>query len=938
MTSRIRSLNAYVGVPALLDLLECRSPLQGLPLRTRCPVCRKGLLTIYRDYASEGGWHHCETCGSHGDLIALAAASLKISLSEAICFLAARGFALPTDENSITQYEREHVQYDAALNELWKNSRIKLGASPRSFSVTDGHPYHCLSHQSDELNSVLGEFSKTAVERTFAPTVMHNALLRNETGSTSSFRVFHGNDWLNIVGMAFFDLPGRISAFLFTGRKANPKQDYVLKRANRGPRGNDTPVDAEAGLAFHPGVFEAMDATDGTIVAVNDPLLMHKLQSRSGTSWGQILPIVTWIDTDQWPHWQILGRRTRTQSAWQMFFPYKVVFWAPLGIDVLTLRQAIRTDGWISTAGPRCKTPAEFAKYLAHQRPTLTWRRVVEQARPWSEALSAELAECKAAALDRWLIQMQHDEQSVDAVLGRCTVAVQQRIRQATDRSTWARTIELNRRTVVEVNRSWWFQKNGRQTELICDAILRVDRIVTPEHTSEHFVEGRILFREHEVPLLAPLKSFEEDVFGQMRDLLLKHELGLLRFNPGCSKHAMQIATSFQPPRQNAVLHRVGFDLGNQELILPAFTLAPGGHVSPRTYPLVPEYLPGENIRAPAALSPATLKFITRSSEPNELLWATTACCLANILAYQCDSVPAGICLAGCGAQSIGMAVAEVLGCRRLNIARSADVRRALNAEHVHDWPIAFDCKPQLLSRCMRKLFEDRGQSRRCILGVDLLTSKLLLLSPGWNVIFGTEDLALSDNQRQGLEEFLPAYLRDVVGRWCCLQGAPSAALLAWRILDDIAEFIKDQGGKAKVVVAAADRVQSAESVQGSAALLLLLGELVVYGTLRLVPPPKPLANSHVKPTLGANDESALKWKLIDDRARNVLVLAPSALVAALSKIPAPQADVIRITELLEASGFMRNADHRGWVLDREAVLAYWKTNGLDVQPPDPGQ
>ncbi len=45
MSVPAKSLNTRVPHERLLDLLDCKVRTQGLPLKTRCPVCKEGVLT-----------------------------------------------------------------------------------------------------------------------------------------------------------------------------------------------------------------------------------------------------------------------------------------------------------------------------------------------------------------------------------------------------------------------------------------------------------------------------------------------------------------------------------------------------------------------------------------------------------------------------------------------------------------------------------------------------------------------------------------------------------------------------------------------------------------------------------------------------------------------------------------------------------------------------
>lgn len=917
MANHRKSLNACVQVPALLDLLGCHSHLQGMPLRTRCPVCREGVLTILHDHVCGGGWHQCAQCGSRGDLIALTSAALKVSVPETITHLAARGFSIPTDDASIRRYQSEHVEYDARLGRLWKSAAASNTSLSDDFSRLAHrlglNPSGWRAGWRNRIGQLIRGLNKTEVEEAFAPEVMEHAQTRGESGSTSSSRVFQGEDWGVVAAVPFFDLPGRIASFLLIGRDADPKADFVLKRANRGPMGNQhLQPDAEAGLAFDPGIFEAAETMNRTLLAVSDPVAMLKLQARHFQLHTRPLPLVAWFDSDQWPAWQTLDRRTRTCFAWPMMQGHKVVFWAPNGITVPLLRQVIAADGFISTAGPRSASTESLKEFMWKRTPTDLWHHIVKRARPWPEALTADLEKCKDVAIDAWLAQIEQERLPLDPILARCGARAQERINRVIHAASWPRTIEFQGHTIVEANRSWSFQRNGRPASLVCDAILRLDRLLSDGPNGLNIVQGRILYRTHEVPVHAPLKDIEKDPFAFMRDTLLDEGLGLMVCDRRFAKHALQIAMQFQPPQHSQPMLRVGFDGGSGRLVLPNFTLAMGGQLEATTAALVPDHIPATNITVQAT-DRLDSNIASDSPAVATLSWAIIACVVSNIIASELQEVPVGLCLAGRGAQAVGMAVAEALGCLRLSIDRAADVQVALEAEQTHEWPIVFETAARLHRRQQSQLLKGSEEGRRCIIGTDWLTSRLLALRGGWNVITSEEELSAPASMRPMISGVLVGYLRDLVGRSCCLRHTRAGVPLALRVLQDLADFVEQHGGDCERVLSAADVLLADGDEVPPHLLLDVLGKLVSERRLQFGPEPA---------TKGAPI-------ITDVPARDTLALTHETLVRALSHLPVNLLDFTFITELLENSGVYRCAFRDTWLLHREAVLALWAECGV---------
>ena len=306
MSSPHRSLNVHVPLAPLLRLLGCSIETQAHPLKTRCPVCGEGPLLLLQDHVCGGSWHCCRQCGSQGDLITLAARAWSLEPPEAIAHLASCGFDLPADDQAIERYLAEHVAYGERLHTLWAQARKHL--------LHRGGPHHRAAERWGLLSpewrygweqrsgQLIGYLPKAEVERCFAPGVRQQRSGRRQWSNPSAHRVFPGPDWQDVLAVPFFDLPGRISCFLFIGRDGDPTRDFVVKRANHGWTGNQHVQEPfEAGLAYHPEVFGEADHKDRTIVALGDPLLCVRLQHRHCQTCYRPLPLVSWLDTQAFP-------------------------------------------------------------------------------------------------------------------------------------------------------------------------------------------------------------------------------------------------------------------------------------------------------------------------------------------------------------------------------------------------------------------------------------------------------------------------------------------------------------------------------------------------------------------------------------------------------------------------------------------------------------
>ena len=258
MSCPTRSLNARVPHRQLLDLLGCTVRTHSLPQLMVCPVCGKGGMLVYHDHIDHGAWYNCRVCNRYGDLLELAARTWKLELPQAIVRLAGQGFDLPADKEAIQRYQREHVHYRQRLEKLWDAAQQGLihhsHALMRVMDRLGLHWLESVTRWHAGPGKLVGGLPKTDIEKCFAPTVMNNAAARHQKYNPSANAVFKGKSWGDVLVVPFYDLPGRISCLLCVGREGDPASDFVIKRTNRGCRGNQHVQEPfEAGLGFHPG-------------------------------------------------------------------------------------------------------------------------------------------------------------------------------------------------------------------------------------------------------------------------------------------------------------------------------------------------------------------------------------------------------------------------------------------------------------------------------------------------------------------------------------------------------------------------------------------------------------------------------------------------------------------------------------------------------------
>ena len=204
------SLNRHVDYNQILTLLGVPPKSAALPALTNCPVCRgQKSLTIYVEPLDGGEWAYCRQCEFAGDMIALSAATWKLTINRTLRKLSQirpelQLLGLPS---SIADYQQHFVERRKFLHDFMDASRKNHLDAPTVAGQLLQRRYfgHAPSYDwADKTTKIMGLSSASAV--------------RNDLRST----VCKGKGWAELLTVPFYSLPGLISGCLFIGREAAP--------------------------------------------------------------------------------------------------------------------------------------------------------------------------------------------------------------------------------------------------------------------------------------------------------------------------------------------------------------------------------------------------------------------------------------------------------------------------------------------------------------------------------------------------------------------------------------------------------------------------------------------------------------------------------------------------------------------------------------------
>ncbi len=670
-----RLLSSHVSWLQLLPALQVKVRSRLLPAIISCPLCRALRMSIFSDAATGGQWHYCDGCGASGDMLQLAQAVWRLSLPATILKLQESGCdfggqAIRPAE--LEYYGRSFTEPLARLRELWEDARVRF-IQGRAM-VTQ--PLQTLRLRSELVGvrlaegpaRMLGATNRERVELTFQPNSYTTE--KRHMGFTSENRVFRGPRWKDVLAMPFYDLPQRIIGFLFAGREGLPT-DLVYKRKLLGEGALNAPL-VEAGLAFHPEVLRADEDWEGAVLALQDPILATRLQQRQFQLSAKPLPLVAWRDD---------GKHV-SNHAWQMFQGRRIVFWAPEPTPEV-VRQLLRTDAWLALGG-------DEASYWKDRVPRDQLRRVLRAAQPWQDELARWLKQAEDAPIENLFRSLQAMGEPTNKLLEKCRPSLRSRVAGILKQELVQSSVSINRTTVIEQTDGWFSISTAarRSPELICDACLRIERVIHRPTRKESYYQGYVLYKNEPVQFCERREVVEKHTLRWMQDLLLCREKGLLRYDPQWMNRIVTVATQLHPPEFVTGVDAVGWDDRRMGFTLPQFSVSRLGKVEHNPAGFFAEDAPGSQLAPPTPLSPAEAQTLTSEQPGTATAWGAATGLLANILAPAFGHPVAGLALVGRGAEAVGRAVARGAGCRQLVLDNTRKHQeRLLAAEQEHRWP-----------------------------------------------------------------------------------------------------------------------------------------------------------------------------------------------------------------------------------------------------------
>lgn len=707
-------------------------------------------------------------------------------------------------------------------------------------------------------------------------------------------RIFSGMNWDDVLVIPFRDLPQRLCGFLCVGRNGDPEKDVVYQ--SMGYHGTSS-GGAEGGLAMHPDVPSIAQDWDNTVLVTDNAVRMLQVQFRHFEQSTHPLPIAAWFCGRQQTH-------TRTKHAWQMLSDKSLVFWMPFP-SAEVLSQAIAQNGKLCTHGPLTNDSEGWRLYLNKMSSRDLFKRLVTGAKHWTEVVADLAATAEDSVLEELFLQLSIHGVALDRVLKLCPSTAKRRIMAVLARSTKGATVSMNGIEIYEKDDAWWTTYKNKQ-ELVADAVLQITEIVHHSQSKKFYYRGYIKRKGKKYPFCELKDTVDRNTFKWMESYLLEAGGGQLRSNPHRSRVAVAIALQFREPTYTKAIDVIGWQASSSQFVLPRYTLSMGGAVSAHDIQIFSHTSPARMLLIPEDLSGLDTNYLLGDKRVADLLWATLIPLLGNIVAEACNEQTVGIGLRGPGAEAMGEAVADAIGCLASAIGAKRDVDSTLDLEHRHNWPLLV----QLTPKCTKPVFQgwlesDRRRPHNAIAPLDWWQYTYKSIAGAWTLIEADHGAPLKQEAVAAIRKFLPAYLKDLASR--------NMQLADWRdrsdnwLLDlakDVQRFLKPTDDNAHRVVHAMRLVRPYHENGNADGLADLLSEMVTQRQITLI-----------REGFEQPGHSALL------QTEQGLLVSRGVLVAALAKNYLSPPDPLRLTAVLAHAGVLKEERETGWVIDE----AWWQ-------------
>ncbi len=720
------------------------APSESLPARSPCPVCRGDRLTIYQDTTTGSDWGYCFDCKFRGDMIELAAATWKVSIQDAANRLAHSGVPIPPDsltEERLATYITRTVEHYRRLTAVWEKSRQQLlyGHCPeantlrRRLGLTENFSRDRLRDGPAKLFGVIGW---KALQNAVRP-------CRHRWPGEDD-RLLHGPGWRDLLLVPHWSAPGRIAGFYVIGRHGN-LQDRVyvpvwFVGANNSSR--------DAGLA---GLEAILDLPAARVIAVQDQLLLLRLQMRNFHHSLRPLPMVAWY----------AGPGGTTGSSWSSLGAQRVVHWARK-ITAPLLLQCQKTGGDLVLAGPQTNGERAWHHFLRSYQPSDLTQKLLRDAKPWQDRVARwlrEAPEAEVTSVIHHLTTAGHDARALFYECDPKNTVVKRQILPA------IRQVNLQGRLYTERNGRWYSAgKKPGVEKLLLNGVVRFNHIVLrgPKRVEYH---GVLHLNDRMIPFMVYGKQWYLNLLDRLNELALQAGVRLY-WSWRAPIH--RIALAFHEPQ--IVKGKTGLGWTGQGFRFRHFTIR-GGQSRTHEDWLLPDGCPGPQTPS-SRLTKLGITQLGIEGLDAQWGWAMTISVLSSILAPSAGLAGPRTLVVG---KYVSQAVEHLLSVYGIPtkllhyLPKSPLVR---TPKWPHRWPLHLRLDGHVREGDLHAWLLSSGFPWAMV-SCEPLQSRVVLCHGGY-VSIEMQEVLHGHLAQMPMQDMLLAYLRDFSRRWSGANGGPA--------------------------------------------------------------------------------------------------------------------------------------------------------------------
>jgi len=520
--------------------LEERSDV--MPYTFNCCLCQSPeSMTIYQNTINDTGWYYCKACGQNGDLFSFAASYLKMSIDAAIVELTKRG--LPTliglTPPVIVSY-KANAKFNAKANIGWSRCRdylIKPTTAVNELLVLFNLQFKKWENFEPRPERYVGAVHVRDLEKELGTQFKHykNAVKSNKVyEQTDTLPIRFQKGWGDVLVLPFENAPGLISGFLCVGyRHGKLQRQFTRIRITNNTFGVKQ-KNIDSGLWGLYASTHCKSTYSNYAIALEDPLLALRIQSRHALMSKKPLPIVSWL----------FEETESTQGiSWASVVQKNIVIVATK-LTPSVLHAAYTSGGLLTILDT---TEAGFLELIKNRKPedlikdfirrALPWRDMV---RRWLTTVSTNVATELFNLLELHSKNAQEIRKEFEDLLADVSSSVKIKYCRILLKKDFV--------NVIENNDGWYFQYTSSYCVQATNFILRINSMSSIKKNRE--CDATILFKNEVIPVTFNRAQIlhEKETERKIIEVFIEHGLGYPKINTG-SISLLKIASMFKTPK-----------------------------------------------------------------------------------------------------------------------------------------------------------------------------------------------------------------------------------------------------------------------------------------------------------------------------------------------------------------------------------------------------